>query len=256
MNNTYCDLLTCRFGGLRSTLSLTLLFLYGACLAFGQDTSGGITRAQADAILDELRQIRQLLQSQAKPVVAPVLPQKRSMKLQGDYTLGAENAPLTMVEFTDYQCPFCRGFKEETFDQIRKLYIDTGMLRFVSRNLPLEMHKDAMRSAESAMCAGDQGQYWTMRDRLFQSPELSGDAILSMAKDLKLDIEAFQSCVDGEKHKSEIFRDAQEAQALNMAGTPAFLIGKSTDYGVEGYVIIGALPFAQFDAKLKGSDVQ
>ena len=251
MNNTHC--------GLRLTLSLPSFFLYATCLAFGQDSSAGITRAQADAILDELRQIRQLLQNQAKPMVAPVLPvlpQKRSMKLQGDYTLGAENAPLTMVEFTDYQCPFCRGFKKETFDRIRKLYIDTGKLRFVSRNLPLEMHKDAMRSAESAMCAGDQGQYWAMRDRLFQSPELSGDAIVSMAKDLKLDIEAFQSCVDGEKHKSEILRDVQEAQALNIAGTPAFLIGKSTDYGVEGYVTTGALPFAQFDAKLKASDAQ
>jgi protein-disulfide isomerase len=159
-----------------------------------------------------------------------------------------------MIEFTDYQCPFCRGFESATFDQIRKEYIDTGKLRFVSRNLPLEMHPDAMRSAEAALCAGDQGQYWSMRDFLFTSQSLAVERILESAQNLKLNIEVFRSCLEGEKHKTEILNDVSDSRALQIDGTPAFVIGKTTAGGVEGYVTTGALPFAQFDAKLKASE--
>jgi protein-disulfide isomerase len=215
----------------------------------------GITRAQADAILDELKQIRHLLENQAKPAAAPVaIPQKRSIKVQGGFTLGSDTAPLTMVEFTDYQCPFCRSFEGSTFDQIRKLYIDTGKLRFVSRNLPLDIHPDAMRSAEAALCAGDQGQYWAMRDFLFKSPSLATERILDSAQNLKLDTDALRACMESEKHKTEILNDVSDAQALQINGTPAFVIGKTTGFGVEGYVTTGALPFAQFDARLKASE--
>jgi protein-disulfide isomerase len=214
----------------------------------------GITHAQADAILDQLNQIRRLLEGQAKPAAVPAGPQKRSVKVEGGYSLGPDTAPLTMIEFTDYQCPFCRGFESKTFDQIRKLYIDTGKLRFVSRNLPLDIHRDAMRSAEAALCAGDQGQYWPMRDLLFTSKSLATERILESAETLKLDPAAFRSCLESEKHKPEILSDVNDAKALQIGGTPAFVIGKTTAYGVEGYVTSGALPFAQFDAKLKASE--
>jgi protein-disulfide isomerase len=242
-----------KIGGFLIRLAvLVLLFLP----AYGQENSSdaGITRGQADAILNELKQIRQLLESQARPAAAPAGPQKRSVKVQGGYSLGSDTAPLTMVEYTDYQCPFCRGFENSTFDQIRKLYIDTGKLRFVSRNLPLDIHPDAMRSAEAALCAGDQGQYWPMRDFLFKSPSLAADRILDEAQNLKLDKDIFRACIEGEKHKTEILNDVNDAKALQMNGTPAFVIGKTTGDGVEGYVTMGALPFAQFDAKLKASE--
>jgi protein-disulfide isomerase len=215
---------------------------------------GGITRQQADAIQDELKQIRRLLEGQTKPAAGPAGPQKRTVKVEGGYSLGSDSAPLTMIEFTDYQCPFCRGFENNTFDQIRKLYIDTGKLRFVSRNFPLSIHSDAMRSAEAALCAGDQGQYWPMRDFLFKSSSLAADRILDSAQNLKLDPAAFRSCLESEKHKSEILGDTEDAQALQISGTPAFVIGKTTAFGVEGYVTTGALSFAQFDSRLKASE--
>lgn len=222
--------------------------------AKGAKDEPGITRSQADAILDELKQIRGLLEAQVKPAVANPTAQKRTVRVQSGYSLGSDTAPLTLIEFTDYQCPFCRGFQNNTFDQIRKLYIDTGRLRFISRNLPLDIHPDAMRSAEAAMCAGDQGGYWPMRDFLFTSSSLSTERILESARNLKLDSEMFRACLDGEKHKTEILNDVNEAKALQINGTPAFVVGKTTTFGVEGYVTVGALSLAQFDAALKASE--
>lgn len=222
--------------------------------ARGLKDDPGITRSQADAILDELTQIRRLLEGQVKPAAVPPVPQKRTVKVQGGYSLGSDTAPLTLIEFTDYQCPFCRGFQNNTFDQIRKLYIDTGRLRFISRNLPLDIHPDAMRSAEAALCAGDQGRYWPMRDFLFKSPSLATERILDSAQNLKLDPEVFRACLNGEKHKTEILNDVSDAKALQINGTPAFVVGKTTAFGVEGYVTVGALTLAQFDAALKASE--
>jgi protein-disulfide isomerase len=213
----------------------------------------GISRSQAEAILDELKQIRQLLAGQAKPPAAVPAPQKRSVKVQGGHTLGAENAPMTMIEFSDYQCPYCRSFDKGVFDQIRKAYIDTGKLRFVSRNLPLEIHPAAMRSAEAALCAGDQGRFWDMRDFLLRAPDPSEQRILDSAQTMTLDSNLFRACLDGETHKAEILADLGDAAALQINGTPAFVIGKTTATGVDGYVTVGTMPFAQFEAQLKAA---
>ncbi len=220
--------------------------------ASGLKDEPGITRSQADAILDELKQIRRLLEGQVKTTAVTPGPQKRTVRVQSGYnSLGSDTAPLTLIEFTDYQCPFCRGFQNSTFDQIRKLYIDTGKLRFISRNLPLDIHPDAMRSAEAALCAGDQGQYWPMRDFLFKSPSLTTERILDSAQNLKLDSQVFRACLDGEKHKTEILNDVSETRTLQINGTPAFVVGKTTTFGVEGYVTVGALTLAQFNEALK-----
>jgi protein-disulfide isomerase len=222
--------------------------------AKGPKDDPGITRSQADAILDELKQIRVLLEGQVRPAAVNPTAQKRTVKVQSGHSLGSDTAPLTLIEFTDYQCPFCRGFQNNTFDQIRKLYIDTGRLRFISRNLPLDIHPDAMRSAEAALCAGDQSQYWQMRDFLFRSPSLATERILDSAQNLKLDSEVFRACLEGEKHKTEILNDVSEAKALQINGTPAFVVGKTTAFGVEGYVTVGALTLAQFEAALRASE--
>src|SRR5579863_2780177 len=96
---------------------LALLSLMAAFPAFAAEAAE-ITHSQADAILDELKQIRRLLEGQVKPAAVPPGPQKRTVKVDGGYSLGSDTAPLTMVEFTDYQCPFCRGFENNTFDEI------------------------------------------------------------------------------------------------------------------------------------------
>lgn len=213
----------------------------------------GITREQADEILNELRQIRQLLEKGAGPAAGVAIDAggKVRMKLNDTPVLGNKDAPVTMVEFTDFQCGFCQRFHTVTFPELRKKYIDTGKVRFVSRDLPLEFHGNAFRAAEAARCAADQKQFWGMRDRLVaNASKLSPPDIETYALDLKLDMAAFKSCVETGKHAAEVKNDVAMASALRIDGTPSFIIGKTTPEGVEGTVITGALPLEAFEAKL------
>jgi len=162
-----------------------------------------------------------------------------------------------MVEFTDYQCTFCQRFHMVTFPELKKKYIDTGKVRFVSRDFPLEFHSNAFHAAEAARCAGDQGMFWEMRDTLVaNATKLSPDEILAYAQSLKLQMPAFRSCMDSGKQRDAIRKDMTEAGALDINGTPSFLIGKSTAEGVDGEVVVGALPLEAFDQKIRDVEVR
>jgi protein-disulfide isomerase len=238
-------------------VQLLILLLVGGAVMLGQENAKdtGITRAQADAILDELKQIHKLLERQQPSPPAQPQPTTGKLKIDGKYSLGAKDAPVTMVEFTDYECPFCRQFESTTFNEIRKKYIDTGKLRVVVKNLPLPMHPNAMPAAQAALCAGDQDQLWKMHDLLFDSKNLASDGILESARSVPLDIVAFKSCLEGGRHIPDILRDQQDAAALQLNGTPSFLIGRTTAGGVEGSILVGAQPFAVFDTKLHEVEV-
>ena len=216
----------------------------------------GITRQQAQEILQELRQIRQLLERQQQPPAGP--PAKIKMNLEGAQMLGSKNAPITMVEFTDYQCPFCQSFHAQTFGQLKKNFIDTGKVRFFSRDLPLDsMHPDAMRAAEAGRCAADQGQFWKLRDVMGNHPDkLDLPSLLADAEFLKLDVTAFRVCVVSEKYKSDIQADMMEAMRVGADGTPAFVVGKTTPEGIEGDLLVGAQPYNTFELKLKSLDTR
>jgi len=211
----------------------------------------GITRQQADQILNELRAIRQVLERQPGAAIAPQAPpQTGKLRLEGGFSLGSSDAPVTIVEFTDYQCPFCRQFHNTTFSELRKKYVDTGLARFVIRDFPLsEVHADAMRAAETAHCAGDQGQFLAMHDLLFADPnKLSESGLVDNAQSLKLDMAAFRSCLEAGKRKAEIQNDLQVASSLQINGTPSFLIGKVAGEEVSGAIIVGAQPLSVFEA--------
>ena len=229
-------------------LPLALLLPLGAA-------EPGITRKQADQILDELKQIRQLLEKQAAaPREQPAGEQitKAKVSTEGAYAIGSKDAPLTMVEFTDFQCPFCQRFHVSTFADLKKNYIDTGKLRFVSRDLPLDFHPNAMQAANAGRCAGEQGQFWAMRDRMNSNPDkLDINNLVSYAQDLKLNVAAFRGCVESQKYKDAIQADANTAQQIGANGTPSFVLGKTTADGVDGELIIGAMPYQVFDQKLK-----
>jgi protein-disulfide isomerase len=211
----------------------------------------GITREQAEAILNELRQIRVLLERAVRPPDAAEEPRKAAMRIPDDRWLGNKEAPLTLVEFTDYECTFCRRFQVVTFPELRKKYIETGKLRFTSRDLPLDFHARAFRAAEAARCAGDQGRFWEMRDLLVSTGKLDEEDIMAHARQLKLDLKAFSACLSEGKHRTAIQQDILEAARLGVNGTPGFVIGRSTPEGVEGEILMGAHPLAVFEAKLK-----
>jgi protein-disulfide isomerase len=213
----------------------------------------GITRKQADEILDELRQIRQLLEKQQSANSGqPDQPTRAKVATAGAFAIGSKDAPITMVEFTDFQCPFCNRFHVSTFSELKKNYIDTGKVRFVSRDLPLDFHPNAMQAAEAGRCAGEQGQFWPMRDRMGADPEhLDMPRLLVYAQELKLNVPAFRSCVETAKYKVAIQADIQEALKVGANGTPSFVIGKTTPDSVDGELVIGAMPYQLFDQKLK-----
>lgn len=215
----------------------------------------GISAQQAERIISELSQIRSLLSRQdtsPQPLNQPrVGSAPISMKLKESIMLGSSEAPLTIVEFTDYQCPFCNRFHMDTFPMLKKNYIDTGKVRFYSRDLPLSIHQNAAQAAEAGRCAAEQNQFWAMRDRMASNPtKLSMDMLINYAKDLGLDAGAFRSCLEQGKFKEAIQKDVTDANGIGATGTPSFLIGRSTPEGVEGQLLIGALPYATFEEKL------
>jgi protein-disulfide isomerase len=215
---------------------------------------GGLTRQQGDQILQELRQIRQLLERQAKPAApqeeAPT--RAKITDLSGVSMLGSKTAPLTIVEYTDYQCPYCQRFHVTSFGELKKAYIDTGKVRFFSKDMPLDFHPNAMRAAMAARCAGEQGKFWELRNTMGANPNsLDIEHIIGFAADLKLDTTALRSCIDSGKYKEPVQTDVLEAMKVGANGTPTFIVGKSVGNGVDGELLVGAMPFQMFDMKLK-----
>jgi protein-disulfide isomerase len=220
----------------------------------------GMTKDQADAILSELKAIHQLLQTQqntraaAAPAAAPAPSDKVKMSVgTGWYAMGREDAPVTMVEFTDYQCPFCRRFEADSFAQLKKEYIDTGKVRFVSRDLPLDFHPNAPAAAMAARCAGEQHKFWEMRDAMMldTATDLGPDSILKYGQKTNLDMTAFRGCLSDKKYTSAIQRDTADAGTLGISGTPSFVIGKTAKDEIAGVRIVGAVPYSVFDSTIK-----
>jgi protein-disulfide isomerase len=225
--------------------------------------SDTITSEQADAIVTELKQIRQLLEKQQvqlaramapQPAAAPAPPEKVQMNIgDGWYAIGRADAPVTLVEFADYQCPFCKRFHTDAYAELKKNYIDTGKVRFVSRDLPLEFHPFAMKAAEATRCAGDQNKYWELRDALnSNAASPSEDVIKKAVESLSLDVKGFQTCLDSDKYKADVQRDASEAAKLQISGTPTFVLAKSAKDKLDGVRLVGAQPFSAFQAAIDG----
>lgn len=217
----------------------------------------GITKEQADGILQELTQIRKLLENQQALLErsagqAPAADRIMTLPVVETYVLGSKDAPVTLVEFTDYQCPFCSKFHGDTYPQLKKDFIDTGKVRFISRDLPLSIHKQAFPAARAARCAGEQDKFWDMRHVLSSNPKnLSETEIGQYARNLGLDSARFQACLESNKYDPAIRRDEADARSIGITGTPAFILGHST-HGeqFEGVHISGAQFYTVFAAKI------
>jgi protein-disulfide isomerase len=233
------------------------------CLTAAHDAaakSDAITKEQADAIVSELKQIRQLLEKQQTqlaaamaPKPAPTAPPEKVQMTVGAgwHAIGRADAPVTLVEFADFQCSYCKKFHTEAYAELKKNYIDTGKLRFVSRDLPLEFHPFALKAAEAARCASDQNKYWELRDALYVNPSPpSEDVIKKAVENLSLDGKAFQACLDSDKYKTDVQRDASEAAALQISGTPTFVLAKSAKDKLNGVRIVGAQSLETFQASI------
>ncbi len=191
----------------------------------------------------------------AQPDSGPV-----KVSVDDDPVLGNKNAPLTLIEFSDYECPFCKRYFTETFPEIKKNYVDTGKLKIVFRDYPLPFHNPlATTEAIAANCSREQGGdavYYKYHDEVFNRTKSNGqglakDDLYKIAADLKLNAGNFKSCLDSEKYKDEIAKDTADGSAAGVSGTPTVFIGKSSaDGNITATKVVGAQPYASFKATL------
>ncbi len=223
---------------------LTLLFFLGEGIAGDIEKELAEIKKELSEVKRDVQEIKRILTE----ITKPPQPQEVQVEIDDDPIIGKVSAPLTLIEFSDYQCPFCARFSRETLPQIKKEYIDTGKVRYVFRDHPLPSHREAPKAAEAANCAGEQGKYWQMHDRLFeQQSRLSISDLKNHAKDINLSIEHFNQCLDSGKYANEIQKDLQDGQKAGVKGTPSFFLGKSTKDGkIIAYSIRGAQPFETF----------
>ncbi len=197
----------------------------------------------------------QVVQASSAPVAAPDnTPVKVSF--DDDPVQGNKNAPLTMVEFSDYECPFCKRYFTDTLPELRKDYIDSGKMKVVYRDLPLSFHQNAHIEAEAANCAREQGgdsAYFKMHDEMFSKTTSNGtglsvDELPTLANNVGLNGGLLKTCLDSGKYKAEVDKDLADAQNVGADGTPTFFIGKSDNGFINGTRIVGAQPFSAFKA--------
>jgi protein-disulfide isomerase len=183
----------------------------------------------------------------------PPTPQSVKVSIDDDPIKGDPKAPVTIVEFSDYQCPFCKRFYDQVLPALEKEYISTGKVRLVYRDYPLQFHKNALPAAIAANCAREQGKYWEVQNFLFENPnKLDTASIISSAGELNLNREEFEKCLNDKTQEAEIDKDFQDGQLYGVRGTPSFFIGKTDDDKKEmtGLYIRGAQPFQVFKREI------
>lgn len=179
--------------------------------------------------------------------------------IDDDTVLGDSGAPVTIIEFSDYQCPFCRVFWGETLPSLKEQYIDTGKVKFVYRDFPLSAHPMALPYAMATECADEQGGFWEMHDKIFEEQQKYGDGtvtaltsedIFEWVADLELNVEAFGACMEAGTYQEEIAKDFEDGVKTGVEGTPTFF--------VNGQLVRGAVPFESLqliiDAELGGTE--
>jgi protein-disulfide isomerase len=210
-----------------------------------------------EAIQKDLAEIKRLLQARpaAPAAAAPAGPNVKDVvfNLGDNHVQGKSSAKITLVEFTDFQCPYCARYAKDTYPQIAKEYVETGKIRYVMLDLPLDFHKNAFKAAEAAHCAGDQGKYWPMHDRLFEN-HAALDPFAPHAEAVGLDPAAFDKCMSSGKYTAAVKADLAESQKAGITGTPGFVLATTDPKDpkkVKGLSFLrGAQPFAAFKTAL------
>ncbi len=172
-----------------------------------------------------------------EPVKIMLEPKRVAVNSSGNPSLGAKDAPITIVEFADFQCPYCKA-TESTVKQLRAKYGDK--IRLVHMDFPLSFHAHALEAANGARCANDQGKFWQFRDSVYANQgKLTPADLKATAKTLGMDTTKFNACFDKSNHVDEIKKDQAEGERLGVDGTPAFFI--------DGRPLVGAQPINQFE---------
>lgn len=201
-------------------------------------------KTELEEVKREVQLIRQFL---SRATGQPTQPQRvvADVSIAGNPMIGKKDAPVTLIEFSDYQCPFCKRFFQSTLPTLKSEYIETGKVRYVFRDFPLDqIHPHARKAAEAAHCAGDQDKYWQMHDLLFQNQEaLQVEQLKGYARRLDLNPSAFDTCLEKSTYAAKVQKDLDAGVEAGIRGTPGFFIGKTgPDDTIQGTLISGAHP--------------
>lgn len=172
---------------------------------------------------------------------------------EDDRVRGDQQAPVTLLEYSDFTCGFCEKFFQETWPLLNSEYIQTGKLRLIYRDFPRAVSGPSIDTAMAARCAGEQGQYWSMHDRLFSSSrKFSSDQLQQQAEDLRLNVRQFSECVQEERYIESIYRDRMEGGSIGVRGTPHFILYLTHNPEAGPLLVIpGALPFDTFQEHIE-----
>lgn len=198
-------------------------------------------------------------QAAAAPAAAPKAPPaiatvSLDLSVTGFPSRGLSQAQVVVLEFSDFQCPFCGRYIRDTYPRLSANYVDTGKVKYVFRHFPLEnIHPNAKNAALAANCAGNQGRFWEMHDRLFANQQaLDLPALLAYGGALGLNDGKYRSCLNGQETAPAIEADKADALRAEFTGTPAFLIGRISADGRLHAVrrVVGAQPYSVFQSAI------
>ena len=199
------------------------------------------------------RLLDQHLAQPSKPQARAIPALTSPLLLEGEPVLGNPSAPLTIVEFSDFECSYCRRFHKQVMPELKRNYIDTGLVRFVHKDLPLPFHPHALPAAAAARCAGEQNRYWELYSSLFDQQNCLGcKGVLAIAAEAELNTSKLQACMKRDSTLALINANRSEAALHNISATPTFVIGPTqSDGSLDGQVIEGALPWATFQSTIE-----
>lgn len=185
-------------------------------------------KAGQESMKSDLAAIKKMLESgvrAAPPKPKPFEP--RDVMITGAAVMGDANAKVTLIEYSDYQCPFCSRHARQTMVEIIKNYVDEGKVKFLMREYPIpRLHPRATAASQAALCAGDQGKYWEMHDILFSNQrKMSDDDLSGYAAEIGLDAGKYNNCLEQKDYAERLKSDIEEGKAMGVSGTPSFVLG-------------------------------
>lgn len=238
-------------------LMLTPLFITGC-----QPQNDAELQQEITSLKQEITQLKSdmvTIGSQVKDIHTIAMrsqkPQYKTLPTQANFTgdgklpsLGDATAQLAIIEFSDYQCPYCKRFIDQTFTKLKSNYIDTGKVQYLTRDFPLNFHPKAKGAAIAANCSLQQNAYWPMRDSLFKNMQQLDDALYQQtASNLSLDMTKFADCLLDETVSSKVQQDVAYGSSLGIRGTPSFVIGQVVNGQlISPKLVVGAQSYQTF----------
>ena len=241
-------------------LALGVMFA-GSILLSSQVAVAQVSREEFEALKTEIetlkRQFQELMRAlRSRGGAAPEAFQPVAVSVDGGASYGKTDAKVTIVEFSDYQCPFCARYSNEIFPQIDRDYIQTGRVKYVFRDFPIaSIHPQAFKAHEAVHCAGEQAKRREMHERVFANQRAMTEADLDAhARALGLDVAGFQKCLASAVYAAQIRKDLEEGQQSGVTGTPTFFLGltEANSPTVKAIRrIVGAQPYGVFKAAIE-----